>query len=596
MNSFFKMFLACLAAIVLSGLGLIFLFFVFVGTMSLMLQPRVQQVHSGSVLKIDFAERIADKPAPLLLRDVSGLRFEIVESMTLLDALGAIREAKTDPAIEGIYLSPTPMMSISLANLDEVREALIDFKKSGKFIVGYADVYTQGSYYAVSVADRIFVNPAGGVLWQGMATNPLYFKGTLDKLGVRAEVIRHGKYKSAVEPFTSGSMSPEDREQTSALLGSVWGHMVGNIARSRDIDSARLQTYATELSLRDAGDAVKYKLVDEAAYGSDAADYIREKLGRDEDPHFVSLREYMTARQAAGRKGGRSDNRIAVIYAEGDIVDGKGDRTQVGGETLSATLADARRDERVKGVVLRVNSPGGSVLASEVIWHEMSLLQQEKPVIVSMGAYAASGGYYISCPADVIVAGPATITGSIGVFGLLFDVRDGLRDKLGIHVETVKTNPSAGVNSAILFEPLTPAQRAFLQYNVERSYDTFVDRVARGRNLTPGQVERIAEGRVWSGVDALRNGLIDGFGGLEQAIALAADRSDAGTDYEVVTYPKRETRLEQLVSLLKGEAEARLSGQSRLASVSADYAAFARYLENASAVQAVVPYRLELRP
>ena len=212
-----------------------------------------------------------------------------------------------------------------------------------------------------------------------------------------------------------------------------------------------------------------------------------------------------------------------------------------------------------------------------------------------MGAYAASGGYYIACPADAIVAGPTTVTGSIGVFGLLFDVRNGLQDKLGVHVETVRTNPSAGVNSALLFEPLTPSQRAFLQYSVERSYDTFVDHVAQGRNLTPEQVERVAQGRAWSGVDALRNGLIDGFGGLEHAIALAADRADAGSDYEVVTYPKRESRLEQLVGLLMGEAEARLSGKGRLGAVYGEQAAFLRYLEGASAVQAIVPYRLDFQ-
>lgn len=508
--------------------------------------------------------------------------------MPMLNVLGAIQRAKADKHIDGIYLNINPAASIGLATMEELRNALLDFKEgSDKFIIAYSDFYTQKSYYLSSVADRIYMNPQGSLLWKGMASNVIFYKGLLDKLGVQPEVVRHGAYKSAVEPFIMDKMSPENRLQTEKLIGTIWNHVVSQVAQARSIDSIALQRYASELTINDAEQAVAKGLVDSLAYGADM-DSLLAGMTDQETPNYYAFEDYVAQSVAVNK----SDNLIAVVYADGEIVDGDAPQPMVGGETLAAKLAELRDQDEVKGVVLRVNSPGGSALASEVIWHEMELLRDKKPVIVSMGDMAASGGYYISCPADAILASPTTITGSIGVFGLLFNAQNGLKDKLGITVDVAKTNPSADLG--VPFRALSDAERNYLQHSVEHTYAQFVDHVASGRNLTREQVDSLGGGRVWSGVSALGNGLIDSYGGLLEAIALAADRAGVGEDFSISAPSNTPDLLTRILFMLTSQTAVKDPFQGELGTLYRDYATLQRILSR-EGVQALLPCRYDIQ-
>ena len=540
MKNFWSTFLACLLALVVANVVIgVFLVMVLAGIGTLFSET-VPDVQQKTVLRLDFAEPISDDPSrnPLSemgFNDLMSMR--VARNYALIDVLKAIETAATDDRISGIYLNVSPNMGMGMATLEEIRDALLQFKESGKFIVSYADYYTQGSYYMATAADKVYLNPQGNVTWLGLASGVVFYKGLLDKLGVQVEAIRHGSFKSAVEPFILDKMSPENRLQMDALLGSIWGHVVKRVSDARGIDSAQLQRYASDLALRSARNTVDLKMVDSLVYASDVERMLCEMTDRDEEPEFVSLGTYIDQPKTAVQKLSR--NKIAVVYAEGQIVDGKSREGLIGGSSLAARLARVRTDDQVKAVVLRVNSPGGSALASEVIWHEVEQIRQLKPVIVSMGNMAASGGYYISCPADVILASPVTLTGSIGVFGLMLNGEKGLRDKLGITVDVAKTNPSADMDMAVFgavgVRPMNQAERDFMQNSVEQVYSAFVGHVAEGRNMTAGQVDSVGGGRVWSGESALRIGLIDGFGGLRDAVALAADRAGVADDFRIVS-------------------------------------------------------------
>ena len=593
MNQFIKTFLACLLAFVVANI-LIGVFFVMVlaGIGSLFSEKAVS-VEPGSVLRIDLSERIVDSPSsnPFSALGMEELlSMEVSRSLALIDVLGAIERAETDDRIEGIYLNVAPTMSLGMASLEEIRDAVLRFRQSGKWVIGYSDYYTQASYYMSTAAEKVYLNPEGGVEWVGLASGVLFYKGLLDKMDLQPEVIRHGAYKAAVEPFIMDRMSPENRRQTEELIGTIWSHVVGGIARARSLDSAALQQYASTLAIGDAALAVEKKMVDSLAYSADMEAMLAGMTGQQET-RFISLEDYVMQGQVGSSGGKGSGNRIAVLYAEGDIVDGEAPEREVGGETLAAKLADLRRDEEVKAVVLRVNSPGGSALASEVIWHEMELLRAEKPVVVSMGNVAASGGYYIACPADVILASPTTITGSIGVFGLLFNAGQGLKDKLGVTVDVAKTNPSADIG--LPFREVSPAERDYLQHNVERVYAGFVKHVAEGRNLTEAQVDSIGGGRVWSGVSALDNGLIDAWGGLSDAISLAADRAGVGDDFSISVPSQAPDLFTRIFTLLSARAGVDHL-QNGLGELYREYAGLQKILSR-QGVQAVMPYRLEIR-
>lgn len=501
-------------------------------------------VPDGSILEINLDETITDSPATNPLAEFDFATMTSRHSLPVLKAMGAIEAAAADSRIRGIYLRLNGAGGIAgSALMEELRGAIADFRQSGKFVVSYNEVYNQGAYYLASVADSVYLHPEGGMDWSGLAFNLTFYKGLLDKLDLHAEVFRPTvcKYKSAVEPYILDRMSDANRLQMQELVNSIWGTLVRAVSDARGISPEELNRMADNLEVVLPKDALEKGLVDGLLYEDQMNDvFASYGLEPDAEGHysFVTLGDY-AAQTGFGAASSLSQPAVAVVYADGSIVDGEGyELDKIYGNTLACTLAGVRADESVKAVVLRVNSPGGSALASDIIWRELELLRAEKPVIVSMGSYAASGGYYISCPADAIVSDRLTLTGSIGVFGMYLYTPDALKNKLGITLDGVKSNRSAGMGS---ISPLTPAERASIMRGVDKVYATFTGNVAQGRNLSLERVLEIAGGRVWSGEDALDIGLVDGIGGLREAIALAADKAELGDDFrvkEVVEQPE----------------------------------------------------------
>jgi protease-4 len=589
MKNFWNTFLACLLALIAcSAVALFFVFVFFAGVIaSFSSGEEIQSIHSGSVLKIELTEEIRDNPAPASLAVIDPFSM-YSPSISLLDVLNAIDRAAEDSRIEGIFLHFSTLTT-GMATMEEIRGALLEFKESGKFVIAYSDYYTQGSYYLASVADKVYVNPEGGVDWRGLASTSIFFKGLLDKLGVEAEIYRVGEFKSAVEPFMTDKMSPENRQQTERLLQGIWTNLTTEIADSRSLNPSTLRDYATNLAVTTPGKAVELGLIDDTKYHDEMLAELASETESVNGPTFVALTDYIGARKS--RFGRASKNRIALIYAEGEIVPG-GESADgvIAGDALAEKLSEARRDDQVKAVILRVNSPGGSALASDVIWREMSLTQQQKPLIVSMGDYAASGGYYISCPADVILADKHTLTGSIGVFGLMFDLGGALRNKVGITTDVVATTPSGDLGS--VFRATTPTERNYIQNSVNSVYETFVSHVAEGRNLSREEVLPIAGGRVWSGIDANKVGLVDGHGGLRKAIELAADRAGISDDYRVVV---PQDPMDQWTILLNSLFTARATPKidPTEAALLKEYRNFVQMLKQ-DGVQARMPYTLRI--
>lgn len=501
-------------------------------------------VPDGSILEINLDETITDSPATNPLAEFDFATMTSRRSLPVLKAMGAIEAAAADSRIRGIYLRLNGAGGIAgTALMEELRGAIADFRQSGKFVVSYNEVYNQGAYYLASVADSVYLHPEGGMDWSGLAFNLTFYKGLLDKLDLHAEVFRPTvcKYKSAVEPYILDRMSDANRLQMQELVNSIWGTLVRAVSDARGISPEELNRMADNLEVTLPEDALEKGLVDGLLYEDQMNDvFAAYGLEPDAEGHysFVTLGDY-AAQTGFGAASSLSQPAVAVVYADGSIVDGEGyELDKIYGNTLARTLAGVRADESVKAVVLRVNSPGGSALASDIIWRELELLRAEKPVIVSMGSYAASGGYYISCPADAIVSDRLTLTGSIGVFGMYLYTPDALKNKLGITLDGVKSNRSAGMGS---ISPLTPLERASIMRGVDKVYATFTGNVAQGRNLPLERVLEIAGGRVWSGEDALDIGLVDGIGGLREAIALAADKAELGSDFrikEVVEQPE----------------------------------------------------------
>ena len=545
--NFFKTFLASLLAFFVANFVWFFLFIIIVagvaaiGSSTTIVEPK-------SVLKIDLSESIVDQPVNDPLAGFDPMSMNVQKSVSNMQVMNAIESAAQDDNIEGIYINLTGTGTASAALLEEVRDYITAFKESGKFVVAYGEVYSQGGYYLASVADSIYLNPVGEMEWRGLAAQVMFYKGLLDKLGVEPQVFRHGTFKSAVEPYIMNRMSPENRTQMETYINSIWGTMVADIAKERNLSIDSLNMFATDLSAMMAEDALANRMVDGLKYEDEVEDILREKLelDADEDITFVTLGEYIAANPYTPTY---SDNKIEVIYAEGQIVQGTSEQGTLGSSTLADQLAEARLDEEVKAVVLRVNSPGGSALASEVIWREMELLRQQKPVIVSMGDYAASGGYYISAPADAIIADATTLTGSIGVFGLMFNAEKALNNKLGITIDVAKTNPSADMGMP--FRAVSSSERAHIMRSIEQVYSTFVNHVADGRNMTFDSVDAIGQGRVWTGNDGNRIGLVDEIGGLKYAIAVAADKAECLDDYMVRESMGEPTGLAALLSSLE---------------------------------------------
>ncbi len=460
------------------------------------------------------------------------------------DIINAIEAAKTDDKIKGISILNNTSW-LGMAQSKALRDQLEDFKKSGKFIVSYADVYSQKDYYLNSVADTIYLNPVGELDFKGLSSEIMFYKDLQEKSGIKMEVIRHGKYKSAVEPFLENKMSDANREQVSALLNSVWSSMVKDIAISRKISVEKLNEIANGLLARTPEMAKTQLLIDKITYEDVYHDGIRKalKVEKDDDYNAVDIKDYAQKVANSPKNNGASDE-IAIIYAQGEITGGEGDVDYIGEGSMRRSLQEARKDKNIKAIVLRVDSPGGSALTSDLIWREIEITKKVKPVVVSMGNLAASGGYYIACNANTIFAEENTITGSIGVFGILPNFTQ-LSNKIGINTETVSTHENAANYSP--FKPLDDKFRAVTQEGVERIYTTFVNRVAAGRKMTFEQVDAIAQGRVWSGSEAIKNGLVDKIGGMDDALKAAAVLGKT-KNYKTVNYPEYDKNFEDMLA------------------------------------------------
>lgn len=583
MKDFLKMFGAVLLAFaVISLLPFLFLIAI-VGSID---TERVA-VQPGSVLTINLDESIYDSPRMPSLGMGGSSSFEVVNSLSVLDVSKALEAAAEDDNIKALYLHFTGVGMIEgTAQIEELRGELLAFKeRSGKPIVAYNETYSQGTYWLSSVADEIYLHPQGGLDWRGLASQVLFYKGAIDKLGVDVQIVRHGTYKSAVEPYMLTQMSPANRRQTEAMVNSLWSAIVSDIATSREISAEKLQRYAAELAIASPADALSLGLVDGLKYEDEVVARLEELSDSDELTE-ITLGEYSTT--VVPTKISR--NKVAIIYADGQIIDGEGGEGIVGGATTAEQVRRAREDESVKAVVLRVNSPGGSALASDVMWRELKLLGEEKPLVVSMSNYAASGGYYISAPAGHIVANRTTLTGSIGVFGLIVSGKDVLEDKLGVSVDVAKTAPHADMGT--MFRPLSATEMAFMQRSVEDVYTTFVGRVAEGRKMAPEAVNAIGEGRVWSGVDAQRIGLVNEFGGLRRAVEIAAERAELGDDWRLVEILEEESELSALLNSLFMACAPRFSGQ--MGTAAKELEQISREIENGSSVLARMPYHITI--
>jgi protease-4 len=471
----------------------------------------------------------------------------------LVNLKKAIAEAKTNENVKGIYLN-AGLFGAGQAGLLELREALIDFKTSGKFIVAYDEAYSEGGYFLASVADEIYLNPLGGIDFNGFSSEGIFLKGFFEKVGIKPEVFRVGEFKSAVEPFILDKMSPENRLQTQYFLDDINNHALELIAKSRGIAQDSLIRINQQMLVRKPKDAVTYKLATALKYEDEVHSILKEKLGLKEDDQIETINATDLGGMAKSQNI-TSSNRIAVILAEGEIVDGNADGV-ISSEKFAKEIRKARKDENIKAIVLRVNSPGGSILASEVIWREMSEAKKVKPVIVSMGEVAASGGYYIAAPADTIVAQPNTITGSIGIFGILFNVQELVNDKLGVTTDVVSTGELSDFGN--MARPLTEVERTIIQSSVEDGYETFISRVAEGRGMHPDSVRKVASGRVWTGTQAKARGLVDVLGGLDTAIGIAAAKIKAGEDYRVVYYPEKKPWFEELMVSFSDQVQVRI--------------------------------------
>lgn len=478
----------------------------------------------------DFAPK-SDNP----IDEILGLNDD---KIALNEIINAIENAKDDANIKGISIN-TMGVGAGIAQTQTIRNKLEEFKASGKFINAYADVYDQKSYYLSSVADSIFLNPAGSVDFKGLASEVLFYKDLEDKSGVTMEVIRHGKYKSAVEPFLYNEMSEANREQIASFLSAIWGEILDDVAKSRNIIVDELNNIADNLLGRNADLAVQNNLIDAAIYADEYESKLKQAVGvtTDDNLNKISIEDYIST--GKGRIYSSASNKIAVIYAQGEIMYGKGDETYIGQDMIIKALKAVRKSKDIKAIVLRINSPGGSALASELIWREIEITKKTLPIVVSMGDVAASGGYYLACNANKIIAEPTTITGSIGVFGVIPNISK-LAGNIGINAEQVSTNKGANYS---VFEPMSEDFRSVTTEGVEQVYNTFLDRVSNGRNMSFSAVDSIAQGRVWSGVEAKKIGLVDDLGNLEDAIAAAAELAEI-TDYKIRNYPDYKLDLE----------------------------------------------------
>jgi len=576
-----------LSSIVLFIIGMVTLF----GIMAASDTETIVKKNSVMILDLNgtLVERTQEDPLGIL----SQLFNDDSNTYGLDDILSSIKKAKENEDIKGIYLQANSL-GTSYASLQEIRNALLDFKESGKFVIAYADSYTQGLYYLSSAADKVLLNPKGMIEWRGIASTPLFYKDLLQKIGVEMQIFKVGTYKSAVEPFIATEMSPANREQVTTFISSIWSQVTEGVSASRNIPVDSLKAYADRmLMFYPAEESVRCGLADTLVYRNDVRDYLKRLVDIDEDDNLslLGLGDMINVRKNVPKD--KSGNIIAVYYASGEITDYPGSATSEEGIVGSKVIRDLRKlkdNDDVKAVVLRVNSPGGSAFASEQIWYAVKELKTKKPVIVSMGDYAASGGYYISCGADTIVAEPTTLTGSIGIFGMVPNVKE-LTDKIGLSYDVVKTNKYADFGN--IMRPFSEGEKALLQMMVAEGYDTFITRCAEGRHTTKEAIEKIAEGRVWTGEAAKELGLVDELGGIDKALDIAVAKARVG-GYTIVSYPEKK---DVLSSLLDTKPTNYVESQLLKSKLGEYYRQFGLLtnLKEQSMIQARVPFELNIK-
>ena len=592
MKDFLKFTLATVTGIILSSIvlfiiGMVTLF----GIMAASDTETIVKKNSVMILDLNgtLVERTQEDPLGIL----SQLFNDDSNTYGLDDILSSIKKAKENEDIKGIYLQANSL-GTSYASLQEIRNALLDFKESGKFVIAYADSYTQGLYYLSSAADKVLLNPKGMIEWRGIASTPLFYKDLLQKIGVEMQVFKVGTYKSAVEPFAATEMSPANRKQVTAFISSIWSQVTEGVSASRNIPVDSLNAYADRmLMFYPAEESVRCGLADTLVYRNDVRDYLKRLVDIDEDDNLslLGLGDMINVRKNVPKD--KSGNIIAVYYASGEITDYPGSATSEEGIVGSKVIRDLRKlkdNDDVKAVVLRVNSPGGSAFASEQIWYAVKELKTKKPVIVSMSDYAASGGYYISCSADTIVAEPTTLTGSIGIFGMVPNVKE-LTDKIGLSYDVVKTNKYADFGN--IMRPFSEGEKALLQMMVAEGYDTFITRCAEGRHTTKEAIEKIAEGRVWTGEAAKELGLVDELGGIDKALEIAVAKAGVG-GYTIVSYPEKK---DVLSSLLDTKPTNYVESQLLKSKLGEYYRQFGLLtnLKEQSMIQARVPFELNIK-
>jgi protease-4 len=551
-------------------------------------KPVTLSAHNVLVLKAGALIPDRTNPNPWSGFDLINMNFASTPGLN--DILNNIKKAAGDKKISGILIE-NGLLPSGWATSDEIREALEKFRESGKFVISYSDyVLTQQGYFLSTAADKIYLNPGAMLDFKGLSSEVLFYKNALDKLGVEVQVIRHGKFKGAVEPFMLDKLSKENREQIKDYVGSIWSHVVADISKSRNISEEKLNKLADNLAATNSEDALKNNLIDGLIYRDALIDTLKtlSNVSLDDKIELVSMSKY-TRIPDPGRMYS-SSNKIAVIYAEGSIVMGKGNGLNIGGNYYADIIRAERKDSNIKAIVLRINSPGGSALASDIIWREVELASKAKPVVVSMGNYAASGGYFMAAPATKIYASATTVSGSIGVFGLIPNAGKLLKDKLGISAENVNTNTNSDFPS--IFRPMNIYEKDVMQKSVEKTYDEFVSKVASGRKLKPSAVDSIGQGRVWSGISAKNIGLIDEMGGLEDALKEAA-RLARIEKYSIREYPVLEDPYTKILSSLTGDLKMKILLKEL--GENAKYYSEIKELSNLSGIQARLPYFIEIR-
>ena len=591
MKQFFKFMFASFAGTILTLIVVFLMFAGMIASIVAMSGDEEVKISDNTVLKITWTGEIRDRGSDNPFENFDFATMQSKKPLGLYTILKNIEKAGKDDRIVGIFLDMESIPA-GMATSEEIRNKLLEFKETGKFIVSYANGYDQKAYYLASLSDEIYLNKEGMMLFKGLNAQLMFFKNMLDKLDIEMQVVRgpNNKYKSAVEPLMRDHISEANKEQMQSMLDSMWGKLLMAISESRGISIDKLNEIADNLELSTADKALEHNFIDGAVYRDEVIDILKKKvgIGEDDDLETVSYSRYTKAK--IKKTEGLKRDRIAVVFAEGAIVQGKTDGTNIGSSSTAKALRKAHTNEKVKAIVFRVNSGGGDALASEIIRREVELATMKMPVIVSMGNVAASGGYWISTNADYIFAQPTTITGSIGVFGVIPNMGKMLEDKIGITMDNVMTNKNSDFID--VFKPLSPYQHAKLDEVINKIYKDFTELVAETRNLDIAYVDSIARGRVWSGVDAKKIGLIDGFGGIEEAIALAAEKAELGENYRITKYPKRKEFFEQLMEEITGQ-----SSQVYLRSELGDYYKYYQNLQtlkDMKGVQARMPFFMEI--